>query len=179
MDLCEPRFKNNISFEPIRNRFLVFLNAMWGEEKTVEFLKCLGANDPILMRGQSVRLNLMIAGDHAVQGNNFFYYGTLQRDQHGEKKVPFKAVYEAPILAAGAGCVINRNAPHPHSAALYCDWQLDEKAQKSLKDGYRGTVTLSHAFLPANVELVAVKAEPVALVDKLQEHWKKYVQKRG
>jgi ABC-type Fe3+ transport system substrate-binding protein len=178
-DLCNPKFKGQHSYEPIRTRFNVFLREMLGEEKAIELMKCIGQNDPILMRGQSQRLQLMIAGDHAIQGINFFYLGTSLREKNGPDKVPFKAVYTAPVLASGAGCQITTATPNPYRSALYCDWNLDEEPQAFLRSQFRGAVTLPHPFIPDDAELVPLKPEPQDVVERMNSAWAKYVQKKG
>jgi iron(III) transport system substrate-binding protein len=177
-DLCDPKHKGQHSYEPIRTRFNVFLRDMLGEDKAIELMKCIGQNEPILMKGQSNRTQLMIAGDHAIQGINFFYLGTML-NQKNPDKAPFKAVYTAPVLASGAGCVINTNTPNPYSSALYCDWNLEEETQAYLKSNFRGAVTLPHAFLPNDVTLVPLKPNDLATVERINAAWTKYVQKRG
>lgn len=178
MDLCNPKYKGQHSYEPIRTRFNFFLSEMMGEEKAIEFMKCMGANDPILMKGQSQRVELMLAGDHAIQGINFFYRGTKLHQDHGDK-APFRAVYSAPVLASGSGCLINTNTPHPYTSALYCDWNLDEAPQAYLKSQFRGAVTLPHAFLPADVQLVPLLPPDLDTVKRLNGAWAKYVQQKS
>ena len=177
-DLCNPKYKGQHSYEPIRTRFNFFLREMMGEEKAIEFMKCIGENDPILMKGQSQRVQLMLAGDHAIQGINFFYLGTKLNHDNGDK-APFRAVYSAPVLASGSGCLINTNTPNPYTSALYCDWNLDEEPQAFLKSQFRGAVTLPHAFLPADVQLVPLLPPDLDTVNRINTAWAKYVQKRS
>ena len=51
MDLCDPFFKGNVSFDPAEARYLAGLHSIMGLEGTEKFLKCIGANDPIVQRG--------------------------------------------------------------------------------------------------------------------------------
>src|ERR1019366_3383311 len=93
--------------------FLAGLYAMLGEAKTEALLKCIGANDPIVQRGHSQRLELMLAGDHMVQGDNYLYHGLeLQRKN---PSVPYAMVFSAPILGFGGVAGINKNTPHPYA----------------------------------------------------------------
>ena len=70
-DLCDPKHKGTVSFEPAEARFLIGLYLVMGEEKLQSWLECMARNEPIVMRGHTVRLQLMLAGDHAIQGDNF------------------------------------------------------------------------------------------------------------
>jgi len=74
-DLCRPEYKGQISFDPPETRFMVGLYVLMGEEKFKEWAKCIGENRPITQRGHTQRMNLMLAGDHAIQGDNFLYRG--------------------------------------------------------------------------------------------------------
>jgi ABC-type Fe3+ transport system substrate-binding protein len=178
MDLCKPEFKGQVSFDPPRDSFLIYLNTLLGHQKFEEWVQCMGKNQPIVIPGQSLRLELMLAGDHAIQGLNFMYRGTLLRDQKGPDKVPFVPVYSTPLMANGNGCLINRNTPHPYTAALFCDWTMEDEPQNFIKSEYRGTVTLTHAFLPKDVELVTVTPVSADVGKPLFDLWYKYIGKK-
>jgi len=178
-DLCDPKYKGQTSWEPVRERFILFLYKMMGEAKMIEFLKCMGKNKPILMQGKTTRLQLMLAGDHAIQGHNFFYKGTLFLHKKGPKKVQFRAVYSTPLQAFAAACTINKNTARPYVSLLYCDHAVDAEAQAYLKSNYRGAVTLPHAFLPSDVTLVPVFPSSVELMDKLVGYWNKHMRHKS
>ena len=178
-DLCEPRFKGSISFDPSETRLLSGLYTMYnGDWNKIEALiKCIGENEPIVMLGHPTRLMLMMAGDHAVQGENFFYKGT-ELNRKNPKKAPFKAVYEAPVFAYAEGFVVNANAPHPHTAALYLDWVLGPTSQKMIGELWRGTFTVPHPFHPDDITLITFGEMDVKVIDRLHGYWAKYVGRR-
>jgi len=66
-DLCNPAYKGQVSFDPPETRFMVGLYILMGEEKFRGWLKCMGENQPIIQRGHTQRMNLMLAGDHGHQ----------------------------------------------------------------------------------------------------------------
>lgn len=66
MDLCDPFFKGSIALDTVEARFVAGLYAVLGDE-VHDFMKCLGANKPIVSRGQF--LTLMLAGDHMVNAD--------------------------------------------------------------------------------------------------------------
>ena len=173
-DLCDPKYKGQVSFDPLENRFLTGMLAMLGEEKLQEWLQCVGKNEPIIMRGHTVRLNLMMAGDHAIMGENYFYQG-IRDNEKNPKKAPFKAVYTAPVLGYANIELINRNAPNPYRAALYVDWSLDTDAQGYMASLYRSPVSMKHPFMPDNVPLVMYGAEDPAVSERIAGYWNKWV----
>src|ERR1041384_6753552 len=94
-DLCEPEFKGQVSFDPPETRFMAGLYVMMGEAKTKEWFKCMGQNQPIIQQGHTQRMELMLTGDHAVQGDNYFYTGVEAKKK--DPKAPFAMVLTAPV----------------------------------------------------------------------------------
>jgi iron(III) transport system substrate-binding protein len=175
-DLCNPFFRGSVSFDPAENRFLSGLNAMLGEAATLRLLACIGGNDPIIQRGHTQRMELMLAGDHMVQGDNYLYHGvTMQRKNPA---APYAIVYSAPILATNDVAAINRNAPNPYAAALFADWTLSAESQGYLAGQLRGPVGLRHPYLPDNVELIDNVDPPQDVMDRLLGAWYRYVEKQ-
>jgi iron(III) transport system substrate-binding protein len=175
-DLCNPFFRGSVSYDPAENRFLSGLNSMLGEEGTRRLLECIGRNDPIVQRGHTQRMELMLAGDHMVQGDNYLYQGVAM--QRKNPAAAFAIVYSAPILATNDVAAINRNAPNPYAAALFADWTLSAESQSYLAKELRGPVALKHPFLPDNVRLVDNIDPPREVMDRLLGYWYRYVERK-
>lgn len=176
-DLCKPEYKGKFSFDPPTTRFLVGMHAMMGEKKVEEWIKCIGANDPIIQRGHTARLKLMLRGDHAIQGGNYYYNGTALKAKN--PNVPFQAVYEAPTLGYPGAIVINRFAANPYSAALMAEYSLSEGSQNTLRKAYRGTVGVKHAFMPDEAEVFTYNYFSAEIGSKMHDIWNKYVGRHG
>ena len=86
-DLCNPFFKGSVSFDPAEARYIAGLYAIMGEERLMKFMECIGKNNPIIQRGHTQRIELMLAGDHMVQGDNYLYHGLTVK-----RKTPVGAV---------------------------------------------------------------------------------------
>lgn len=175
-DLCNPFFRGSVSFDPAENRFLSGLNSMLGEEATLRLLECIGKNDPIIQRGHTQRMELMLAGDHMVQGDNYLYQGVAMKRKN--PSAPFAIVYSAPILATNDVAAINRNATNPYAAALFADWTLSAESQSYLAAQLRGPVALPHPFLPDNVELIDNVDPAKDVMDRLLAGWFRSVEKQ-
>jgi ABC-type Fe3+ transport system substrate-binding protein len=173
-DLCNPFFRGNVSYDPAENRFLSGLNSMLGEEGTRALLECIGRNEPIVQRGHTQRMELMLAGDHMAQGDNYLYQGVAM--QRKNPAAPFAIVYSAPILATNDVAAINRNAPNSYAAALFADWTLSPESQSYLARELRGPVALKHPFLPENVRLIDNIDPPQDLMERLLGYWYRYVE---
>jgi ABC-type Fe3+ transport system substrate-binding protein len=173
-DLCSPAFRGSVSYDPGETRFLVGLYTMLGDAGVQKLLKCIGENKPIVTRGHDERLALMLAGDHMVQGDNYFFEGVAKK--RANPSVPFAMVTSTPLLAYASTCAINKNSQHPYGAALFCDWTLSKESQDFLAEvRLSGPMTVKHPFLPDSVKLVTFGVVPATLVDKLQGYWKTYV----
>ena len=172
-DLCKPNFKGQISFDPGETRFLAGLYVMMGEEKTKQWLKCIGENQPIVQTGHTQRMELMLTGDHAVQGDNYLYSGIEATRKN--PKAPFKIVHSAPILAFAGAMVINKNAQNPHAAALLTDWALSDEAQKFIAEVLRGPLTIKHPYLPDSIKLVTYNIVSDDITNRLHEAWSQYI----
>jgi iron(III) transport system substrate-binding protein len=177
MDLCNPRFKGQVSFDPSENVYLSGLYTMMGEEGMKKFLECMGKNEPLVQMGHTARMTLMLAGEHAVQGDGFLFYGT-QLFQKNPEKTPFKAVYSAPVMINAEGFLISKNAPNPNGVALFADFLLSDDSQKFIRDDFRGVMTMPHPFFPDNVQLVYVGVLEKPIRDRLRGYWDEYIGKK-
>lgn len=170
-DLCDPKYKGTVSFEPAEVRFLIGLYIVMGEEKLKNWLSCMSKNEPIVMRGHTVRLNLMLAGDHAIQGDNFTYRGAFLHDQN-PKKAPFKVVYTAELLSFADASIINKNTAKPYTAALLTDVNFSDEVQKYMAKNYRSPVVGPDPFMPDDMILVAFNIVDQKIIDRLLQAWK-------
>jgi iron(III) transport system substrate-binding protein len=175
-DLCNPAYKGLVSFDPPETRFMVGLYVMMGEDKFQSWLKCMGQNQPIIQRGHTQRMNLMLSGDHAIQGDNFLYVGAEEKKK--DPKTPYSIVYSAPILAYAGVMVINKNTQSPHASALFNDWTLSEESQKYVADEFRGPLVGKHPYLPDNIKVVTFGYVSDEVVDRLHGYWNQYIGKK-
>ena len=175
-DLCNPFFKGSVSFEPAEARFLAGLYNLFGEDGTKKLLECIGKNDPIIQRGHSQRIELMLAGDHMVQGDNYLYYGKFLQQKN--PSLPYGMVLTAPLIASAGLGAINRNTLHPYASALYVDWLLSPESQKWIAHELRGPITMKHPFLPDDIKLVDDSDPPPDVAKRILGYWYQYVEKK-
>jgi iron(III) transport system substrate-binding protein len=176
LDLCNPFFKGNVSFDPAEERFIAGLATMLGEKGTEDYFKCLGANDPIIQRGHDQRMQLMLAGDHMAQGGNYLYNGLLIKRKN--PSAPFAMVLSTPILAFAGVVAINRNAQNPNAAALFAEWLMSLENQQYIASELRGPVVLKHPFIPDDAKIVTTIDPPPDEMARLIGAWDKYMEKK-
>ena len=176
MDLCNPFFKGSVSFDPAEDRYLAGLYAIMGENETHKLLRCIGANEPIIQRGHTQRIELMLAGDHMVQGDNYLYHGVAV--QRKTPSAPYAIVYSAPAFGFAGVSSINKNAVHPYAAALWTEWTLSDESQKFVATLLRGPIALKHPVLPESMKIVTYNDAPADVMKRLLAAWNQYVAKR-
>src|SRR5215475_12010044 len=175
-DLCNPFFKGSVSFDPAEDRYLSGLYAIMGEEATEKLLKCIGDNGPIIQRGHTQRIELMLAGDHMVQGDNYLYHGIgVQRKN---RAAPYAIADSVPVMGFAGTAAINRNTPRPHAAALWTDWTLTQESQAYVGSLLRGPIALKHPYLPESAKIVTYNDAPPDVAKRLLGYWNRYVAKR-
>ena len=172
-DLCSPKYKGTISLEPMELRFLYGVWVMLGESKFEKWLECIGKNQPIIQRGHTQRLNLMLAGDHAISPDQYFYQGvTLKRR---DPKTPFGYVTSAPVLNYALANVINKNTTRPYAAALFTDWHLSREFQDFLANAPRGPIAHKNPYIPEGTQLIEYGFGSDVEYDRIIALWKKYM----
>jgi iron(III) transport system substrate-binding protein len=178
-DLCNPKLKGQVSYDPGETRFLAGLYSMFDQkvEKVEELLKCIGKNEPIIQQGHSARMQLMLAGDHGVGGDQYLYFGESLRRKAPDKN-PFVAAFDIPVMAYAAGVTINANAPHPYAAALLTDWTLEDDSQKYMADLLRGPLAIPHPYIPETATLVTFGIVDKKITDRLHETWNTHVSRQ-
>ena len=174
-DLCSPALKGKASYDPIDVYYLNGLYAVLGE-RAFDLLKCIGANDPIISRGHTVRLELMMAGDHWVQGDNFIYRGIMLKDK--DKNAAIAVDWNVPVIGDAGTAMINKNTPHPYAAALFTDWMLGEDSQKYADSEYRNPIAVPNSHFPKDAKTVPYGPTDPQLTTALVETWNKFVLKR-
>jgi iron(III) transport system substrate-binding protein len=174
MDLCDPFFKGNVSFDPVQARFVAGLYEILGD-KLAGFMKCMGANKPIIARGVSQRTSLMLVGDHMVVADSYPYQAIAAQRKNAATPVGFMPA--TPLIASFGAVGMNRNTAHPYATALFADWIVSDEAQGYLAKVLRGPVTIKHPYLPDGAEVVAPDL-PKDLTDKLVHEWGREVEGR-
>jgi len=108
-DLVEPEWNGRLGVAPTNGSFVAFVTGMVlieGEERTLEWLQGIAANDPVIFDGNGPIVDAVVAGDLEAGLVNHYYL--LQRiAQLGE--VPARNHFFPPgdpgglVMAAGAG----------------------------------------------------------------------------
>ena len=126
---------------------------MLGEKGTEDYLKCLGANDPIIQRGHDQRMHLMLAGDHMVTGRQLSIQRACRSNERTRARLtPWCCRRRSSPLPASSRSTAMRQ--HPNAAALYAEWLMSPESQQYIASQLRGPVILHHPFIPDDAEIV-------------------------
>jgi len=132
-DLLLPRWKGRkISVDDTYATFLQGLISSWGKEKALDYLKKLGEQEPVVMRGSTVRVQLAAAGEFPLV---IAYANIIQ--YLAEKGAPLDWLPLEPAVISVNTVMAGAKAVHPNAAKLFIDFTLSKEGQEKLWDFQR------------------------------------------
>jgi iron(III) transport system substrate-binding protein len=132
-DLLDPRWKGRkISLDDSYTTFLQGLVSLWGKEKAVAYLKRLAEQDPVVMRGSTIRVQLAAAGEFPLV---VAYANIIQN--LAERGAPVEWVPLEPAVISVNTVMLGAKASHPNAAKLLVDFTLSKEGQEKLWDFQR------------------------------------------
>jgi len=127
-DLLDPKWKGKkISIDDEAFGLLSGLIRAWGKEKAVSYFKKLAAQDPVLMRGNTNRVQLAVAGEYSLI---IAYAPTIQRETSRGAPIDWVPLEPTPVQVNPT--MIAAHAPHPNAARLFSDFLLSKEGQSML-----------------------------------------------
>ena len=132
-DLLQPRWKGRkISIYSTYVTFLQGLISAWGKEKALDYLKKLADQEPVVMRGSTVRAQLAAAGEFPLV---IAYANIIQNIT--EKGAPIDWLPLEPAVISVNTVMAGAKAAHPNAAKLFIDFTLSKDGQEKLWDFQR------------------------------------------
>ena len=132
-DLLQPRWKGRkISVDDTYATFLQGLMSAWNKERALEYLKKLAEQEPVVMRGSTVRVQLAAAGEFPLV---IAYANIIQ--YLAEKGAPVDWVPLEPAVISVNTVMAGAKAAHPNAAKLFIDFTLSREGQEKLWDFQR------------------------------------------
>jgi ABC-type Fe3+ transport system substrate-binding protein len=132
-DLLDGRWKGRkISLDDSYTTFLQGLISAWGKEKALAYLKRLSAQEPVVMRGSTIRVQLAAAGEFPLV---MAYANIIQN--LAERGAPVDWVPLEPAVVSVNTVMLGGKAPHPNAAKLLLDYTLSKEGQEKLWDFQR------------------------------------------
>ena len=132
-DLLLPRWKGRkISVDSTYVTFLQGLMAVWGKDKALDYLKKLAEQEPVVMRGSTVRAQLAAAGEFPLV---IAYANIIQ--YLAEKGAPIDWLPIEPAVISVNTTMAGARASNPNAAKLFIDFTLSKEGQEKLWDFQR------------------------------------------
>lgn len=126
--LLDPRWKGKqISIDDSAYGLLAGLIRAWGKEKAVGFFKKLAAQEPVVQRGNTNRVQLTMAGEYPLI---IAYAPTIQRETSLGHPIDWVPLEPAPVQVNPM--MLAAKAPHPNAGKLFIDFLLSKEGQQML-----------------------------------------------
>ncbi len=132
LDYLTPKWKGKIVLsDPAvagtsNNFFTLMATDIFGREKTLEILRQLAAQDPIMTRDQRMLLEWIARGKYPVAiGQSSAMFSEFKRLG---APIAFARLKEPPFIASGAGNLfVFDKVPHPNATKLFVNWLLTKE----------------------------------------------------
>ncbi|MBI2986389.1 MAG: extracellular solute-binding protein [Deltaproteobacteria bacterium] len=129
-DLLNPYWKGRLAIDDHPGNWLAGMIKAYGKEKAAELLRALARQNPKIIRGRTLKIQLMAAGE---------VYAAVDQTEEGviemKKKgapVDYRFLENTPVLTNPV--LLVKNAPHPHAGALFLDYLLSKEGQQAVVD---------------------------------------------
>lgn len=124
-DLLNPRWKGKMSLDTEDHDIFGTLLEAWGEEKGLALFRKLAKQEILFRKGHTLQAQLLAAGESAVAPWLYSHRPMMLIEQGA----PLGLNFLEPVVSIPKLLLLARNAPHPHTAALFIDWALSEEGQ--------------------------------------------------
>jgi iron(III) transport system substrate-binding protein len=132
-ELLLPRWRGRkISLDDSYTTFFQGLISVWGKDRAVTYLKKLAEQEPVIMRGSTVRVQLAAAGEYPLV---IAYANIIQN--LAEKGAPVDWMPLEPAIISVNTVMLGAKAAHPNAGKLLIDFTLSKEGQEKLWDFQR------------------------------------------
>ena len=127
-ELLKPPYKQKFIIDIENHDLFVGLGQEWGQEKAVAYFRGLAKQEPVFLRGNTNRANLVSAGERSL---TFVYAQVIERMK--QTGAPVDWIPLEPVNVEVNVSMISAKAPHPNAAKLFVDYLISKDGQEFLK----------------------------------------------
>ncbi len=128
-DLANPKWKGKLGIEQEDADWLAGQYAEMGEARAKKVFGDIVANNGISVRkGHTLLTQLVVSGEIPFALTVYNY----KAQQFKEKGAPIDWMHIGPAIARPNGVGVAKNAPNPHAALLFYDFEISPEGQKIL-----------------------------------------------
>jgi iron(III) transport system substrate-binding protein len=128
-DLAKPQWKGKLGIEQEDSDWLAGQYAQLGDAKAEKVFKDIVANNGVSVRKGHTLLTQLVASGEIPLALTVYNY---KAEQLKNKGAPIDWFHIGPAIARPNGIAVAKQAPHPHAAALFLDFELSPEGQKIL-----------------------------------------------
>ena len=153
-DLADPKWKGKLGIEQEDADWLAGQYAELGADKAAKvFKQIVETNGMSVRKGHTLLTQLVASGEIPLALTVYTY----KAEQLKQKGAPIDWFHIGPAIARPNGIAMSKNAPHPHAAVLFYDFEISEEGQKILA---------GRDFVPTNKKIDTPLAKiPMKFVD--------------
>jgi iron(III) transport system substrate-binding protein len=127
-DLLRPQYKQKFIVDIENHDVFVGLGQEWGQEKAIAYFKGIAKQEPVFLRGNTNRANLVSAGERSL---TFVYAQVIERMK--QTGAPVDWIPLEPVNVELNVSMISAKAPHSNAAKLFVDYLISKDGQELLK----------------------------------------------
>lgn len=168
-DLLHPRWKGRLGIEAEDQDWLAGVIGDVGEARGVKLFKdIVAANGVSVRKGHTLLTQLVVSGEIPLALTVYSY----KAQQLKEKGAPIDWFSIGTPIARPNGVAVTKQAPNPHAAVLFYDYEISEEGQKILqgRDFVPTNTKVEHAFSKRPLKFVDARM----MLDEYQKWTKLY-----
>lgn len=132
-ELLAPKWKGKISMDEGDFEWFACQLQIMGQEKGVDFMKKLAAQNPRYADGHNLQTQLLAAAEFPVAVNLYGHSVETMKAEGG----PVEWVPIEPVVVTLHGLALSAKAPHPNAARLFMDFALSKEGQGLIRGFHR------------------------------------------
>jgi iron(III) transport system substrate-binding protein len=127
-DLLKPQYKQKFIIDIENYDVFYGLSQEWGQEKAIAYFKGLAKQEPVFLRGNTNRANMVSVGERSL---TFVYAQVIERMK--QTGAPVDWIPLEPVNVELNIAMISAKAAHPNAARLFLDYLISKDGQEFLK----------------------------------------------
>lgn len=131
-DLLAPEYQGRKFLIDIEPTNMATLGSIWGDAKLSEFAKGIGAQKPIFVRGDTVSITALGAGEYSLHAFSNFH-SAYRAQQKAPDRIGIKVLEPVPVRLNQVES-IRKGAEHPAAATLFLEYTASDEAQAILDE---------------------------------------------
>lgn len=127
-DVLKPQYKQKFIIDIENYDVFVGLSQEWGQEKAIAYFQGLAKQEPVFLRGNTNRANMVSVGERSM---TFVYAQVIERMK--QAGAPVDWIPLEPVNVEVNVSMLAAKAAHPNAGKLFIDYLISKDGQEFLK----------------------------------------------